>query len=552
MLGAIVAFCVGVPVVSAIVTGSITIPHNDDWAFFRILFDLAETGDLRLVGWNEMMFFGQLLWALPLAWVAGENLAVITVANAIVSALGLVLTYRLARRFVADDAALVVTIAVGIFPGFIALVTTFMTEPTAYAAQVGSLLLGVTAIGARGRSRWTYLAAALVVGLYAFSIREFAIAAPLAVLVGVFVTEARAKQFPAASLGGAAALIAVAASLYAWRQSLGAGNTHFFGLQLGQLLYVQITQNFFTVMFGLLVPLIFVTARRQARLGITAFAAGAVVVALGVFALSSSAGEPTCCLGGNGSVFRGNLLTQRGPLGNQVLPGDRPTMPAALWLLMMGAGLTAGVLVAGRAVGAAGALPRLLRDVSAEVAVLASFAALTAGAIVFRAVLGGPTFDRYLTPLVLVGAILLLRGVADEDGARMPIGVTIAIAAVALVTLGFVAAGHSFDAARWDAAERAVAAGIAPGDVDGGFEWVGYHYGGITGEQAPSRSIPHGPGYLYMFPAAGNCGVVASSPATDPRFEPLGTLPYRTWFGLKNEQVWIYRFTDACNLTQTP
>lgn len=552
MVAAIVAFCVGLPVASAIVTGSIAIPHNDDWAFFRILFDLAQTGELRLVGWNEMMFFGQLLWALPLAWLAGENLAVITLANAMVAAVGLVLTYRLARRFLSDEGALVVTISVGVFPGSIALVTTFMTEPSAYAAQLASLLLGLTAIAARDRSRWLYLTAALVVGLYGFSIREFAIAAPIAVLIGLFVTEVRARHFPAASVGGAVALIAIAAALYTWRQSLGAGNTHFFGLQLGQLLYVQIAQNFFTVMFGLLIPLLFVTARRQARLGIAALAAGAVVVALGVFALSSSAGEPTCCLGGNGSVFRGNLLTERGPLGNQVLPGDRPTMPAALWLLMTGAALTAGVLVAGRAVAAAGTLPRLAREVPADVAVLASFAGLTAGAILLRAILGGPTFDRYLTPLVLVGAILLLRGSGTGDTVRTPASVPIAVAALALVSLGLVAAGHSFDAARWEAAEQMVAAGIAPGDVDGGFEWVGYHYDGITGEQAPARSVPHGPGYLYMFPAAGNCGVVSSSPASDPRFEPLGTIGYRTWFGLKKEQVWSYRFTDACSLTQTP
>lgn len=551
-LAAVVGFCVGLPVASAIATGSIAIPHNDDWAFFRILFHLAETGDLQLVGWNEMMFFGQLVWALPLAWVVGENLAAVTGANAVVSAVGLVLTYKLARRFVSDAAALVVTLSVGIFPGYITLVATFMTEPSAYAAQVGCLLLGLTAIGSKGRRRAVYIVAALVVGLYGFSIREFALAGPVAVLVGLLIVEVRSRRFPVLSVTGALAVATIAAALYTWRQSMGAGNSHFFGLQLGELLAVQLTQNLFTVAFGLLVPLIFVAARRRWRVRPAGAAAAAVVLALGAFALTSSAGEPTCCLGGSGSVFRGNLLTQRGPLGNQVLPGDRPTMPLGIWLIMSGAALAAAAVLVGGVVERARSVAAWLRRPAPDVVVLVAFGVVTAGAIVFRALLGGPTFDRYLTPLVLVGAILLLRGVPDGPRARRSPVVVAAIAFIALLSMILVTAGHSYDAARWRAAEETVSSGIRPENVDGGFEWVGFHYDGVTGEPAAPRSIPHGPGYLYMFPAAGNCGVVMSSPSADPRFEAIGSVDYTTWLGLRTEQVWAYRFTDACDLVQMP
>lgn len=547
-LALVLGLCIGIPLVSAIVTGSIAIPHNDDWAFFRILFHLADTGDLRLVGWNEMMFFGQLLWAVPIAWITGPDLAAINVVNASISGVGLILTYRLARRYLPPRTALVVPLAVGLFPGFSALVTTFMTEPSAFAAQLGCLLLGLNAISSDGRRRGLLLAAALLVGLYGFSIREFAIAAPLAVLAGLFMDEIRAKRPPWLSVSGAVAIFLVAAYLYTWRQSLGAGNSHFFGLQLGQLLAIQVAQNMITVGFGLVLPLVVVIVRRRWTLGLAAALGGAALLGLGALALTSSAGEPTCCLGGSGSVFRGNLLTQRGPLGNQVLAGDRPTMPLGIWLLISGLALGSAALVAGRAIESLSGLAKRIRMPAPDLFVITSFGTLTAGAIVFRAVLGGPTFDRYLTPLVLVGTIGLLRSVPDDaDWVRSKAALT-AAAGLTLFSLAIVAGGHSFDAARWRAAESAVASGIAPGDVDGGFEWVGYHYPGITGEQAPLRSIPHGPGYQYMFPGANNCGVVMSSATSDPRFALMAELDYRSLIALRTERLFIYRFDEACNL----
>ena len=321
LLMGILGFCIGLPLLSAIATGSIAIPHNDDWAFFRILFHLKETGDLQLVGWNEMMFLGQLLWALPIASVFGDNIGVVTAVNALISAFGLILTYLLAKRFVAARWALLITLTVGIFPGFSALVTTFMTEPTAYAAQLGCLLLGLTALRSQGRARLAYFSAALLVGLYGFSVREFALAALLAGLAGMFVTEMREKRVPLLSITAGSVTAITVVILYLWRQSIDGGNSHFFGVRLGQWLVVEMSQNFFTASLGLVPVLVFLIARKRSELTLATAAAGVAAIALAVLALNSSAGEPTCCLGGTGSVFRGNLLTERGPLGNQVLPG---------------------------------------------------------------------------------------------------------------------------------------------------------------------------------------------------------------------------------------
>lgn len=214
---AIVGFCIGLPVLSAWAKGSIAIPHNDDWAYFRIVFHLADTGTLQLVGWNEAMFLGQLVWAIPLAKVFGDTFFAINTVSALISAGGLVLTYLLASRFLRTSYALLTAFLVGIFPGFIPLATTFMTDTTGYTAQLGCLVLGVWALDRRSDQRLLPLIACLVVGLYAFTVRDFAITTPVAVLAGLAVAEKRHRRVPALSIAGLAAVSAAGVALYLWR-----------------------------------------------------------------------------------------------------------------------------------------------------------------------------------------------------------------------------------------------------------------------------------------------------------------------------------------------
>ncbi len=48
----VLALTVGVPVVLAIATGAIAIPHNDAWSHSRIAQAFAEGDGFQLVGWN--------------------------------------------------------------------------------------------------------------------------------------------------------------------------------------------------------------------------------------------------------------------------------------------------------------------------------------------------------------------------------------------------------------------------------------------------------------------------------------------------------------------
>ena len=542
-LAAIVGLCVGLPVLSAVVTGSIHIPHNDDWAYFRTVFHLAENGDLEFVGWTVMTFVGQLLWAAPLAELFGRSLPPIVLANAVISAAGLLMTYSLARRFLGSSYALLVVLSVGIFPGFVVLVPTFMTDPAAYTAQMGCLLLGLRALDRGGRGRLVLLIASLIAGLYAFSVREFAIAAPLAVLISLFFQEKQERASSSVSVVGFGGLIVGSAALYLWRHSFSGSSPQFLGFQLGGDLLIFLAQAFFTLSMGLIPVVLFLTSRDERAAG-RVINFGWLIAALLLIITLFSSGVSACCADGPASVFLGNLLTERGVLGNQVLPGKQPTLfPLPIWWILSAAAVVSGAMFAGR-LHSSFSQWKWVRPQS-PVLMVAAFGVLHSGAVIFWGILGGPIFDRYLIPPLLVVSVLLLRARTKPARVWNP-GTVASTALLGAVSFVLVSSGHAFDVARWKAAEIAVSSGVPAQDVDGGFEWVGFHYEGAAQSGAPNRPLDPGPGYLDLFPRAGNCAIVTSSPAASPQLDLIDSVPYRSLLGLRTHRVWVYRFARAC------
>jgi hypothetical protein len=542
--------CVAVPVVIATITGSIGIPHNDDWAFLRILFSFDDTGTIQLVGWNEMTLLGHLALAFPVVKVFGHNVAALNVFVALVSGVGLFMLGLIARRFVAPVYALLVVVLVGAFPGFALVTATFMTDNTAFAAQMACVWLGVLAFESKGVDRDTFLTASLLAGLFAFSIREFAILAPIAVVAGYGVANRRDGRSVVRAIVAMVVFLATAYFLYSWRKRLPGDTPHFFSSNFSLNMLPFLSQIFFTFSLGVAPAVVLVLrdrARTLAGLGFVAVGAAA----LGVFTIQHTDNSPTCCLRGEGSVFTGNLFTDRGALGNQALFGDRSTLfPETVWLLITGAAIVAGACVL--AIAWKRIVPFRMGSVGRDpgVTTLAVLGGSSAGAIVFRHALGGPLFDRYVTMLVAVGAIFLLRGLAAPARWR-DLGAGLGAAAAAVV-LAIVAVGSaaSFDSGRWRAGEAAVEAGIAAEDVDAGFEWAGFHYDGVANEPAARRSFPTPPGYMDLFPGAGNCGLVAASPQTGPAFELIEQVPYSHWIGRRTQFLWVYRFEDGCNAAE--
>jgi uncharacterized membrane protein len=129
-----------------------------------------------------MRLVGHLVWSLPFLWLFGVSLETLHAGQA---ALGLVLSYLVLRRFLSTGLALLGTALVAVFPGYTLLATSYMTDTTAFAAQTGCLLLGLVALERPGRARGLLLLS-LGVGLYGYTIREPALAAPLSVAVATY------------------------------------------------------------------------------------------------------------------------------------------------------------------------------------------------------------------------------------------------------------------------------------------------------------------------------------------------------------------------------
>jgi len=577
---ALLAVGVGGPLAAAAWLHALGIPRNDDWSYRLVLSRFAETGHYRLQGWGAMTLVGQVLWAAPFVALLGPHPWVPGASVAVAGAGGIVAAYWLARSLLPRYWAAACVLAVMAFPGFLLNTSSFMTDVPAFSAAMGCLALGAAAASRTGASRWALLSGSLAVGLFGFSVREFDLAAPAAVLATMAGRDRAHRRLYVAS---GAALLAACAAIFAWTAQLpgaqpvlgqatgpaavlsAAGTRVPAGLPSPPFWRVagaslqSFAEGYFTLAFALapLLALSLPGLRRRtwprgaprprrvlARAGFPA-----VVLALGVALLVA-----------NGSVFVGNYLAQQGATANQELPGVRPELfPGPLWLVLGAVAVAAGGLLA-VALAAAGSpaparLARLSRAVPSPAppapgayAMLVGFSALTAvGLGAYGVFLKGELFDRYLWPLIFGLAVLLARRhLAQAAGwpsrlyLRLLAGAVGALAVVVAVAVTL--NSDSFDAARWAAGQELVAMGVPSTKVDAGFEWVGYHYPGLA---VHGRDVPGGPPYdkwyEATFPGFSACAVVASSPLGYPGLALARTEPYREVGFAGAERLYLYQ-----------
>ena len=197
LVAALLVVGVAVPAVVALAGGALLIPHNDDFAYRRAAQSWFETGEIRLTGWSVMTLVGQLAFTLPFQWLLGGSPWAFAAAGLALASIGLAAGYALARRLLAPAEAAFAVLLLVVTPGFLRNVPTFMTDIPALSAELLCLALGGVAVARTAEAgRWRWLAASLVAGAWAFSIREFAIAAPAAVLVAAFAGDARRRWGP--------------------------------------------------------------------------------------------------------------------------------------------------------------------------------------------------------------------------------------------------------------------------------------------------------------------------------------------------------------------
>jgi hypothetical protein len=558
---ALLAVGIAVPAAIAGWLGAFDIPRNDSWSYRRVLWEFVGTGHVRLVGWSGMTMVGQVFWTAPFAEILGKGQWVPGAAVAVASAIGLVCAYALARSLLPRAWAagcVLLTLAV---PGILLNTSSFMTDVTAFSAEVACLVFGAAALHRSGRARWALVAAAVATGCFGFSVREFDLAAPVAVLVVLVVQDRRAwRAYGFAGFCTMAACIAI----YVWTAKLPGAHLESLSLPTGTSLR-QLISSYFTLGFvisPLLPSVLRATLRSSARTGPgLRGSARAGAVAAAVFL-----GLGTLSLAKGWGLFIGNYLMQQGVTGAAVLSGARPDLfPGALWLALEIVALIAGTALAFVAVAAVATRDAVAQLVSGTVqSLVAWFGLLSAGGLLaYGLLVRAPLFDRYLSQLSFPVAVLLavrcLRsrataratarpthalggtGRADEFGRAGRVATVGLVLVIAAVTVALTLNADAYDGARWQAGQLAVQAGFAPSEVDAGFEWVGTH----TSENA-NRALQVLPGPAYeawydkLFAGFRDCAFVTGSPSPQPNVTLLRTTTYDELGIAVPEHLWIY------------
>jgi 4-amino-4-deoxy-L-arabinose transferase-like glycosyltransferase len=539
-IGAISAIAVGVPALVGWSTGSLRLPHNDDWAYSRVALGFARTGHIHLVGWNQMTLVGHILLAWPFLKILGPSQTHLNLAGAAVSTFGIVCSYLLTRRLASRGAALLVAATVAAMPGFSALSVTFMTDPSSFATQAATLALGVAALTSERRRVELYFAA-LAMGFVSFAIRETAVAASVAVTIGVLLAhrrEPRALRLPLAGFGVAAA---ATAAFYIWRQTLAGGQPMPLHAVVSGTTAGLVLRILFLLGFALLpVSLTLAHSRRSSRVsGLPLAAAALTVAAFGVAAIRLD-NTPW-------GLFPGNYLTRLGatPQGVAI---DEPTLfPPALWWLLIALGLLGSALAAGLATAAV--RRRAWRRLGSAEAMLAVFALLNLAILLFRSASQGHLYDRYAWPLVLALAALAAGRTTSprrpglfQHGAAWTAAVAISVSGLAVAVNDSAAS-----AGRWAAGAAAAALGYQADTIDAGFEWVGAH--------APDPGpAPHGlratyPVHWYMigaFPYLPNCVVVSYPAIRNGGLIAIGSTRYASLLPPGEQTLHLYLNRVAC------
>jgi hypothetical protein len=462
--------------------GAIGVARNDDWSYYHVAYRLATHGVFRLDGWVETLFVGQALLAWPIIKIFGAVIAPLQITVAVLGAAGLWAAYLVIRSFLSRGWAACAVGCLALGPVYGSLSVSFMTDVPAFALQALALLAGLRAVRARAPSL-PWFVTALGLGLAAFSIREYSIAAGLAVCL-VALRRARSgdrqltRRFVAAGSGW---LVSVTA-LFLWRRGLANSisprldfSAAGIASSIGTAYLAALTLALFISPAVLVVSPVrlFRAAWTRSRRTSVIVICTAAAVAVAVVAIPR---EP----------FLGNYFGRSGSYVTSLPGAHLPILAGWMWEVLRFLGFASliaiGLLTALQRAEprhpAVVALAEQRSTASEGRALVGAFVAITI-AVELLAILTttAPFYDRYLIGLVPFVAALVVKSVFDRRCLAHRAGVRAAasLGVLCLIGLTFVDASATLDGAKWKLARAIEQRGFQPAAIDGGQEWFGYH-----------------------------------------------------------------------------
>jgi hypothetical protein len=530
------------PIALALHFGALGAPRNDDWSAILSAFRLADGHGLTSDGWLAMNLVGQLVLSLPVVWVFGHRITALQVELVVFGVLGLIAVFDLARPMLSYRRALFVALMVAVGPMWASLSASYNTDVLAFAITMLCLAAGARAIR-RDDMSIGLLCASLIFGFAAFSVREYGIIAPLAVLLAALHASSRWHRAQRRALMVCVVgFIGSALIFVAWRRGLPG----FTSLSPGRPTFASVETAFHktaesAVLVGLLVSPAAVLAgpirlakrawQRAPRMSVVVGACAGLM--LGGEMLLERASVP---------LGPGNYVLPNGTLGTVTVSGTRADLvakPLRTPLVVIGIAVVVVLVLA--------ALPPILDGLSRlrvmrlgtpespRLAIVVIAASGYGVACALPSVFRLPYYDRYLLPLIpLLGVLVIYTGqqlATESRGAELIGSVTL----VGLAMFGFVYAANSasFDGAKWRVATQAAKTAGGANRVEGGFEWTNYHAGReiFFGDQIKS---PGDQIFSDQARSAGFCGVVRAQPhpsriAGVPQAEIWGPLGAQGW-----------------------
>ncbi|HEX5825465.1 MAG TPA: glycosyltransferase family 39 protein [Candidatus Limnocylindrales bacterium] len=549
LVGILIALGTVVPVILGAASGALDIPRNDDWSYRRTALDLWQTGRLEFDGVAAPILIGQVLLVQPFLWLTHGSSTGFAFAGAIVSLAATLGVYAMARNLLTPARSFLVTLSLLLFPGYLAYGTSFMTDGPALAAQAGAIAIGMSAFVV-SPTNLRRLALAMAIAVIGFSIRQFALAAVVALALAAIAREPRRMGTWGVALAGIAscALIDVARSAIPLPPVVLTPDI-WFATRIPQAAVTISLMALPAAVIGI------ITNRREFRRRDASF--GAI---LGV-GLAIPIAAHWIRFRDFPEALLGNLATQQGVLNALDVRADRPYLfTDSFWsavnvlgviaLVVVGAAISAGVGARRRR---AGGSARNLREVGTPVGLVTTFVVVTTVGLAAYGSLW-IVFDRYLWPLVPALAALLampLSGTSSTEPTqefgwgrvlRPPTVVPLAILTLqGILALTLMVNAMAFDVARWRSGEALTAAGLAEDTIDAGYEWVGAH---ATTPADLWHAVPENPSNRWWALSL-TCGVVTGSGEPPSQARLVGVESYRLYlFAGPIVVLYLYRSDD--------
>jgi len=542
-------------VVWSVRSGAIHRAYSDDWGYLRIAERFVHDGHLEGVGWNDTALVGQLLASKLISPVTGGTVAGLRVLSILCAAGSLVLVGFLARKSRASGLWAVAPLTLVVMIGFGSTVATYMTEQAALVGQLGSLAIGLVVWNRwqrSGRLPVGWLAALVVTGIWASSIRQAAVVAPVAVLAALL-THPRAQRRDRRVLVAVALAIAASVLLLQMFTPLSGPTMAIVrGSLTGQIARIYqaaATVALFIAPVTLLTGWLGRTFRIVARSWTTA-RGRAMLIGLGVLVVAGAA----LLHHRDGSLLVGNSLQQAGGYQGTDISFPHLFDPvswtfvevlSAVALFLFLVVLVEGIRSARRQ---GRGLVERVRSASALSRIAVAWTALSvlsalAVNFAYRAI-----YDRYLIPIVIGLALLALDNRIKVAQSHQRMTVT-AVMFVPLLVLGVLSATDSQDILdlRWAGRDRLVAMGYDARTIDAGFDWMGYHYPGTArpdGIVEQPASYPPAT-YDVFFPSFVRCAFVSGDAVAPAGYTLVGRISGDRLFGLRSTTAYLYGISNG-------